>query len=339
MGKTWKWNVYMSKWLQELNKTLVPSISSEFKVLDLFAGCGGLALGFEAAGFETFGIEMDASAAQTYRSNLSGACLTEKISKDYEFPLADIIIGGPPCQPFSVGGLQAGVDDSRNGFPAFIASIEQVKPRMFLFENVRGMLYKNRDYFNSVLESLEKLGYKVEFRLMNASDYGVPQNRERVIVVGHNAEWEWPAPHAQKVTVGEAIGDLIELKSPKDRFLTPNQDAYIAKYELASKCVNPRDLYLDRPARTLTCRNLAGATGDMHRVKLKDGSRRRLSIREAARLQSFPDSFEFSGSDDSAFNQIGNAVAPLFAYALAVAFRNALENPASKVESRVSQSA
>jgi DNA (cytosine-5)-methyltransferase 1 len=160
-----------------------------------------------------------------------------------------------------------------------------------------------------------------------------------VIVVGHNAEWEWPAPHAQKVTVGEAIGDLIELKSPKDRFLTPNQDAYIAKYELASKCVNPRDLYLDRPARTLTCRNLAGATGDMHRVKLKDGSRRRLSIREAARLQSFPDSFEFSGSDDSAFNQIGNAVAPLFAYALAVAFRDALENPASKVESRVSQSA
>ncbi|MEM7656786.1 MAG: DNA cytosine methyltransferase, partial [Bacteroidota bacterium] len=80
---------------------------------------------------------------------------------------------------------------------------------------------------------------------------------------------------------------------------------------------NPRDLYLDRPARTLTCRNIAGATGDMHRIKLPDGRRRRLTVREAARLQSFPDWFQFAGSETSAFNQIGNAVAPLFAYELA----------------------
>lgn len=94
-------------------------------------------------------------------------------------------------------------------------------------------------------------------------------------------------------------------------------DEYVLKYEKASMCVNPRDLYPDKPARTLTCRNLAGATGDMQRVRLKDGSRRRLTHEEAARLQSFPDWFEFVGNETQRFNQIGNSVAPLLAYRIA----------------------
>jgi len=101
------------------------------------------------------------------------------------------------------------------------------------------------------------------------------------------------------------------------KFLTAAQDTYIAKYEKASYCINPRDLYPHKPARTLTCRNLAAATGDMHRVKLKDGRRRRLLVREAARLQSFPDWFEFTGNETAQFYQIGNAVPPLLAYQLA----------------------
>ena len=101
-------------------------------------------------------------------------------------------------------------------------------------------------------------------------------------------------------------------------------DIYVANYERASKCINPRDLYLDRPARTLTCRNLAGATGDMHRVRLKDGRRRRITIREAARLQSFPDWFEFVGTETHQYNQIGNAVAPYFAFHLAQNIKNFL---------------
>ena len=99
-------------------------------------------------------------------------------------------------------------------------------------------------------------------------------------------------------------------------------DKYISNYEIASSCINPRDLYPNRPARTLTCRNLAGATGDMQRIRLHDGRRRRILVREAARLQSFPDWFEFSGTETQQFYQIGNAVPPLLAYNLALALKD-----------------
>jgi DNA (cytosine-5)-methyltransferase 1 len=103
-------------------------------------------------------------------------------------------------------------------------------------------------------------------------------------------------------------------------------NTYVAKYEKASNCITPRDLHLDRPARTVTCRNLAGATGDMHRVVLPDGRRRRLTVHEGARLQSFPDWFEFQGSETSSFNQVGNAVPPMLAYHIAASFREYLQS-------------
>jgi DNA (cytosine-5)-methyltransferase 1 len=123
------------------------------------------------------------------------------------------------------------------------------------------------------------------------------------------------------VTVGEAIGDTMFDAPEGSKFLTASMDAYVANYERASLCVTPRDLSVDKPARTLTCRNLAGATGDMQRVRLHDGRRRRLLHREAARLQSFPDWFEFAGNETQRYNQIGNAVPPLLAYQLALAVK------------------
>jgi DNA (cytosine-5)-methyltransferase 1 len=310
-----------------LVETLRPAKMGEPLVVDLFAGCGGLALGFEAQGFATHGFEMDETACATYRKNLNGPCDCVMLTPRTNLPPCSVIIGGPPCQPFSVGGRQNGYADSRDGFPAFLSAIERLNPEIWLFENVRGLLYKNKSYFEYLLEEFKNLDYIVEFRLLNAVDYGVPQNRERIIVVGHRGEFAWPLPIKSKVTAAMALGDMVLQTPPESKFLTPSMDAYIARYEKASFCTRPRDLHLDKPARTLTCRNLAGATGDMQRIRLPDGRRRRLLLREAARLQSFPDWFEFYGGETSQFNQIGNAVPPLFAYHLAGSVRAYLDSP------------
>ena len=313
-------------YVRKINSILKPVENGKPLVLDLFAGCGGLALGFESNGFETLGFEMDTDCCETYKKNLKGDCINIKLTRDFIFPKAQIVIGGPPCQPFSVGGLQKGIKDARDGFPSFISAVEQCNPDIWMFENVRGLMYKNKNYLDSIILELEKLDYTIEYKLLHAVHYGVPQNRERMIVVGHRGNFEFPKCQVEKVTAGEAVGDLIHLFDENSKFLTPSMDAYVAKYEKASKCINPRDLHLDRPARTITCRNMAGATGDMQRVALPDGRRRRLTVREGARLQSFPDWFEFVGTETSRYNQVGNAVPPLMAYELAKSFRKYLES-------------
>lgn len=315
----------MEYW-EEINNKLKPWIDNDLNktVVDLFAGCGGLSLGFEANGFKTIGYEMDEQASNTYNKNLIGECFNEKLTVESVYPKADIVIGGPPCQPFSVGGKQLGLKDSRDGFPIFLSAIRQLDPEVLLFENVRGMLYKNKWYLKEVIAELENLGYYLNYALLNAVNYEVPQNRERVIVIGSKQKISLPKKINRKVTAGQALGELAFQFDENSKFFTKSMDKYVSNYEKASKCINPRDLYLDKPARTLTCRNLAGATGDMHRVKLKDGRRRRITVREAARLQSFPDWFEFLGTETHKFNQIGNAVAPNFAYHLALNIKNHL---------------
>ena len=287
-------------------------------VLDLFAGCGGLALGFEAAGFKTVGFEMLKDACQTYNKNLLGECKQLVLEPGQDLvEAADVIIGGPPCQPFSVSGLQNGKHDSRDGFPAFLSEVERYHPQLVLIENVRGMLYQNKSYFARIRQTLAGLGYLVEWRLLNSVNYGVPQKRERLFVVVHKGVWNFPPSCKHGITAGDALGDLAFQTPPGSKFLTESMDEYVARYEKKSFCIRPRDLHLDEPSRTVTCRNLNGATGDMLRVRLPDGRRKRLSVREGARLQSFPDWFEFCGGEGSQFNQVGNAVPPLLAKALA----------------------
>jgi DNA (cytosine-5)-methyltransferase 1 len=309
---------------EEINATLRPKGEAGILTLDLFAGCGGLALGFEAQGFETIGYEQDVDACETYRKNLGRQCEQITLTTETEFPPARVIIGGPPCQPFSVGGHQLGLQDSRDGFPIFISAVKRVQPEIWMFENVRGMLYTNKWYLEQIIAALRALNYIVEVRLLNAVAFGVPQNRERIVVVGHRGEFHFPAELYKRVTVADALGEMLTAVPPESRFLTASMDEYVAKYERASFCVRPRDLHPNQPARTLTCRNLAGATGDMQRIRLPDGRRRRLLLREAARLQSFPDWFAFAGGETSQFNQVGNAVAPLFAWHLAGAVKQYL---------------
>lgn len=317
----------MLPYVKYINELLHSQVTESEIVLDLFAGSGGLSLGFESAGYQTTGYEMDCAAVETYNHNLRGNCNVVKLKIGFDYPRADIVIGGPPCQPFSKFGLgrQKGKKDDRNGFPVFIDAICKIQPKIFLFENVRGLLY-SKGYFDAILTDLRQLGYLVEYQLLNAMNFGVPQNRERLFVVGYRSVFRFPKPHSDKTVVRDAIGDTMWTTPRESKFLTPSMDAYIAKYEKASCCINPRDLHFDKPARTLTCRNIAAPTADMQRVKLADGRRRRLLLREAARLQSFPDWFEFTGNETQQFYQIGNAVPPLLAYQLAISVKECCHN-------------
>lgn len=310
----------MTEYSKYIDGLLKPKVQEPAVVLDLFAGCGGLSLGFEAVGFRTIGFEMVDEAVDTYNRNLKGKCYNQFLEVGFDYPEVediDIIIGGPPCQPFSRFGNQKGMEDARDGFPIFIDAVRRIQPKVFLFENVANILGRHKWYLDLIVQELQNLGYIVEYKVLNAVDYGVPQKRERLICVGHRASFHFPAIELEKRTVAEAIGDTMLSSEPESKILTPRQDEYIAVYEKKSHCVNPRDLYPDRPARTITCRNLAGATSDMQRVRLADGRRRRLTYREAARLQTFPDWFEFSGTETKQFYQIGNAVPPLLAYKIA----------------------
>lgn len=311
----------MTNYSQYIDSVLRPKVTENAIVLDLFAGCGGLSLGFEAAGFRTIGYEMLDTAVETYNKNLCGTCHKEFLKVGFEYPEADkidIVIGGPPCQPFSRFGNQKGIEDSRDGFPIFLDAIKRLYPKVFLFENVANLLGRHKWYLELILDEVHKLGYKTDIQILNAKYYGVPQNRERVICVGYKSSFEYPTKEPKMTTVQEAIGDIMYNVDENSKILTPRQDEYIAIYEAKSHCVTPRDLHPDKPARTITCRNLAGATSDMQRIKLQDGRRKRLTHREAARLQSFPDWFEFAGNETKQFNQIGNAVPPLFAYKIAL---------------------
>lgn len=322
-------------WIKQTEESLRSAPGRAPLVLDLFAGCGGLALGFEAAGFETIGYELSEDYAATYNANLGGSCRVARITPDLLLPAAPIIVAGPPCQPFSVGGKRQANRDQRDGFPALLTAIKRVKPELAVIENVPGLLVgRRRAYFDRTMATLKKMGYVVEHRLLNAADFGVPQNRRRVFLVAHRGGFQFPdATHEDPVTAGQAIGRLAK-RIPKDaRFLTPKMDAYVAKYEAASQCRHPRDLKLDQPSRTLTCRNLSGATGDMMRIRLEDGRRRRLDVREAARLQAFPDWFKFKGTIASQFRQIGNAVPPLLSLALARQARLYLDARDAQVQS------
>lgn len=307
---------YTENWIDYLNKTIVIPQTQKYTAVDMFAGCGGLSLGFEAAGIKTIGYEMVQDCCDTYQKNLHSECNREYITTETQFPKVDLIIGGPPCQPFSRSGKQLGKDDSRNGFPAFISAVKRLRPAIWVFENVKGLPESMHEYYETVLDELRSIGYEVEPHIVRMVRYGIPQTRERMVVVGHHGGFRFPEESEIRVTAGEALGELA-FQIPEDAvFLTKAQDDYIARYEAKSQCKTPRDLHMNKPARTLTCRNLAGGTSDMHRIRLPDGRRRRITVREAARLQSFPDWFVFCGSKESQFTQIGNAVPPLFAYQL-----------------------
>lgn len=305
-------------WVREVNATLQEGPLNGWSAVDLFCGAGGLSLGFRTEGFAVCGIDNNSDALATYAENL-GSAISADLKGDIELPRADVIISGPPCQPWSRAGKGLGVQDEREGLLVVERAIADLKPSAVVIENVPDLRKRGQQYLDDFELRLEADGYAVSEALLNAADYGVPQNRRRIVIMGILDEEPLgpPPTRATRVTAGQAIPGTWWREPAESKLLSESMNAYVARYEEASGCRQPRDLHLDRPARTLTVRNLAGATGDMMRVRLRDGRRRTLTVREAARLQSFPDWFRFQGTRRSQLEQIGNAAPPLLARAIA----------------------
>ena len=311
-------------WVQDMEARLRRKTTLGLSVLDLFCGAGGLSLGFWACGFDVAGMDRCVDAVTTYAKNLGKVDCVD-VNDTSRFPNADVIVAGPPCQPWSRAGKRLGERDERDGLATTIRAVEAVLPTAVVIENVPDLGRPGRrQHLDDLKTKLTTLDYAVAEHLLNAADYGVPQNRWRVFITAlrGNKPLDPPVPFSQTTSVRQAIPGTCRRSAAGVQLLTDAMSAYIERYEQASGCRTPRDLHLDRPSRTLTVRNLSGATGDMMRLRLPDGRRRMLTVREAARLQSFPDWFRFRGTERSQLEQIGNAVPPLLALAVANSVRD-----------------
>ncbi len=394
--------------------------------LELFAGAGGLAIGTSRAGFEhRVVIEWDRNACDTLRMNAApghghadewNVFEGDVTTYDFQRHAGDIefISGGPPCQPFSLGGKHRGMNDERNMFPHAVRAVREIQPKAFLFENVRGLLRRNfANYYSYIIHQLrypevrrkgdeewtdhlarlEKiatsgkhwgLGYNVVYRLLNAADYGVPQHRWRVFIVGLRADlgiefsfpqrtheedallhdkwvtghyWErhcvakrdrpampenvrrrvellnalWGVPLLKPWrTVRDAISDLPKLTLGQsssqiaNHYLNPGARSY------PGHTGSP----LDEPAKALKAGD-HGVPGGENTLRLNDGSVRYFSVRECARIQTFPDEWKLAGSWTESMRQLGNAVPVRLAATVATRLRETIVQVAPLTGSRL----
>lgn len=311
------------------------------RLISLFSGAGGLDLGFEKAGFEiAMANEYDKSIWATYEKNHKAPLIKGDIRKikESDFPTdIDGIIGGPPCQSWSEAGSLRGIDDARGQlFFDYIRILKNKKPKFFLAENVSGMLAnRHSEAVENILNMFKECGYTVSLTLVNASDYGVPQDRKRVFYIGFrndlNVSFQFPMPTTanpeRKKTLRDAIGDLQgkEIQAlPKNKtngkLSIPNHEYFIGAYSTIFMSRN-RVRAWDEPAFTVQA---SGRQCQLHPqapkmekiglnkcqfVKEKENLYRRLTVRECARVQGFPDDFEFIYTDiDDGYKMVGNAV-------------------------------
>lgn len=309
--------------------------------IELCAGAGGQALGLESAGFEhKLLVDNDRACYETLRINrpqwhavhASIADLIGSYPKDI-----DLLAGGLPCPPFSVAGKQHGAADERNLFPAALQIIQEVQPGAVMIENVRGFLDPAFEGYRDYLRAqFAKLGYSLDYRLLQSSDFGVPQLRPRVVIVGfRNDGWSrfvWPEPcDSPPETVGETLADMMaengwegaqEWAAKANRIAPtivggskkhggPDLGPTRARRAWAELGVDGRLIAAEPPS--------PGFTGMPH-----------LTVRMVARLQGFPDDWVFSGKKTAAYRQVGNAFPPPVAGAVGRAIRKVLESAAAK---------
>jgi DNA (cytosine-5)-methyltransferase 1 len=304
----------------------------EFRVISMFSGCGGMDLGF-LGGFRVLGRtydslpfriiwanELNPAACRTYRRNVGAHISCDDVWDALEYmPLkADVLIGGFPCQDISVNGKGAGVSGKRSGlYRAMIEAIKRVRPTVFVAENVKGLLMKAHEQsLRQVLNDFGALGYKVTLNLYRAADYGVPQTRERIFIVGTSRDAKSfvpPSPERTEdkwITAKEALSDLERLEE------NPAINHIWSRANKSPEQGNRR-LLASRPAYTIR----AECHGN---IQYHYSLPRRISMREAARVQSFPDSFIFDAQLRETERQVGNAVPPVLAWHVAQAVRKCL---------------
>ena len=316
-------------------------LDNKLSSVELCAGAGGQALGLEMAGFGHQAlVEIDADACKTLRLNRPEWNVFEGDLKNFDpkpYKHIDLLAGGLPCPPFSVAGKQLGERDERNLFPIALDIIDEIRPGAVMIENVRGFLDAVfEDYRKSLKDQLNAMGYKVGWRLLNASDYGVPQLRPRVAIVGVRHafadNFEWPEPKLTDApTVGATLGDLMKARGWIGAKRWAKKANEIAPTIVGgSKKHGGPDLGPTRARKAweglgVNGKSIAEEAPDPDFVGLP-----RLTNRMVARIQGFPDDWEFWGRKTTAYRQIGNAFPPPVAAAVAGKIAAAMSVPVAK---------
>jgi DNA (cytosine-5)-methyltransferase 1 len=323
------------------------------KIASLFSGAGGLDKGFERAGFDiVWANEYDSTIWETHQYNFPYAVLDKRsITKvnDKDIPDVDGIIGGPPCQSWSEAGARRGIEDKRGKlFFDYIRILKEKQPKFFLAENVSGILdAKHKTAFSNILKEFSEAGYLISYKLLNANDYDVPEDRLRVIIVGYRKDlgmkFEFPHPQTYKPNLKDTIYNLRLSTPAKEKNKTngnkltiPNHEYMIGGFSTMYMSRN-RVRSWDEPSFTIQA---GGRHAPIHPqapkmlligkdkrifVPEKENLYRRLTVRECARIQTFPDDFIFKYENVSdGYKMVGNAVPVNFAYHLAKKIGNDL---------------
>lgn len=305
-------------------------------VIELFAGAGGLALGLEQAGIAgTMYVERDKSACQTLRHNRPLWKVVEGDIHDVDFNCyrgeVDLVSGGAPCQAFSYAGKRLGFGDTRGTlFAEFVRCVDEVRPKMFLFENVRGLLSHDQGRtFRVICHELTKINYEVQYRVMDASYYGVGQKRERLIIVGvrndlaSKMKFTYPEPELKQTTLRSVLKSVptsqYQPYSEKKRRvmeLVPPGGCWVDLPEIVAKKYMGKSYYSGGGRRGMArriawdepCLTLTTSPSQKQTERCHPDETRPFTVREYARIQSFPDDWQFIGTLSEQYKQIGNAV-------------------------------
>ena len=313
--------LFLSSWQKQL---VGQSSECSMKVVSLFAGAGGFDLGLVDAGHKIiWANDILEDACETYRKNIGNHIHCGDIAEvDFtKVKKPDLVIGGFPCQGFSIANMNRHVDDPRNRlYLEYLRALRVLQPRYFLAENVRGILsIEGGKVFKKIVQDFSDTGYYVQHQLVNVANYGVPQNRYRVLIFGvrkdqnYLPEFTLPVTHGVGKLPLRSVGEALKgIPEPDSKHSLKNH--VCSQFKLKKNgYINHRQVDSKKPAPTVTAR---GDTKGGAMINHHPNNNRRMSVRETAIIQSFPKDFEFYGNMTSCYLQVGNAVPPKFASVL-----------------------